>query len=114
MQNDIGNVKLRLNLPFQPIKRLFQEILEMKNSAGKTTDDMLSLFLLLPKDHLFKHFLDVVNPYLGGEEINKTWIGHQTHEVFRCRSDLTSKLRERLKQDYTLAELRGFNLTTIS
>ncbi len=93
---------------------ILQEILEMKNNASKTANDMLTLFLLLPKNHLFKDFLDVVNPYLGGDEINKAWIGHQTHEVFKRRSHLISELIEILKQDYTLTEIQGLNLTTIS
>lgn len=91
---------------------ILSELLNMKNRVGKTADDLLALFQ--QKDHLFKNFLDVINPYLGGDEINKAWIDFHTNLFYNCWNRLFSELKDITKQAYSLEELQNLNLTAIS
>lgn len=93
---------------------ILSELLNMKNRVDTTADDLLSLFQ--SKDHLFKNFLDVVNPCLGGDEINKAWIGFHTDLdlFYNCRNRLFSELKDITEHAYSFAELQNLNLTAIS
>lgn len=66
------------------------DLLSMKNIKGFTASDLFSQIMMDKKD-LFANYLTVINPYLGGDEINKAGVYHQ-YSKHHCRTKLIMDL----------------------
>lgn len=85
------------NMAVEILKRaselaILDDVLAMKNRAGNTADDMLKIVSERRSQKLFNNYLDIVDPLLGGEELNKARMGGLTTKFHVIRTRLYCEL----------------------
>lgn len=86
---------------------VLDRLLALKNVAGKTADDMFQLLTTRDSKINFKVFLDVVDPFLGGEEVNKARMGGIRTSFLDIRNRLFAEIDRKkifgsLKDEYLM------------
>lgn len=87
-----------------------EELVGLKNGAGKTVNDMFPLFI--DKKLTYNNFLETVNPFLGAE-INKTSISKKSDFIHQVRQLIFPELTKIAGRHIGLKDVEGKNFLTL-
>lgn len=84
---------------------LCDALVNIENHAGKTADDLFRLFDPKDKTHLHDRYLDVLEPYVGKNEIPNT-SGRHSEAFFVRRTKVRTQLQEIVGPKFKTEDLR--------